>query len=77
MRNDAMFHDRNAFNTFTDALAILCTAAGSAFVQTREGSTLEVKYAIESESFHTPCWTYCWYKDGSSCKNKDLDIVGM
>lgn len=75
MVNEAMFADRNKFNSFTKALRDRCEP--SCVVILRSGDRMEVKYNHHERVFHTADWRYAWKLDGSSCKNSDLDIVEM
>jgi hypothetical protein len=75
--NHAMFANQNNFNEFTRALNDCCTFNGEQLVMLRNKTYVTVKFHIESNSFHTENWSYCWNADGSSLTCDDYDIVAM
>lgn len=85
MRNDAMFDDRNSFNTFTLALKEAIRVQGEKGkidCTLRNGTKFYVTFKTAdhptcSDSFHTPDWAFCWNLDGSSLTARQFDIVGF
>jgi hypothetical protein len=93
MINKAMFVDQNELNDFTKLLKARCelfggddVLMGKEEVQLRNGSTVEVTYALgdeedpESGMFKSEgCLVQwgVWNLDGSSLTNADYDIIGM
>lgn len=83
MINVAMFQTRDAMNEFTISLSRMCEVEGSQVVRLRNKTLMRVQYVPpnprykEDASFMANDYEYCWFLDGSSCKNSDLDIVAM
>jgi hypothetical protein len=77
--NHAMFASRDELNSFTEELRQSCIESddGKVLVILRNKSYVSVMFSDESNTFHTENWDLCWNANGSSLKNRELDIVAM
>ena len=78
MINSRMFQNINDLTEFSTKLALKISNTGPVMVKTRSGAWYEVvrdKEGEENQCFHTKNWALVWNNDGSSIKNRDLDIV--
>jgi len=82
MINEAMFAKRDKFNEFTISLRRMAEVNGGQLCKLRNQTLMKVFFKpsngeLEDPVFHTEDWDFCWFLDGSSCKNNDLDIVAF
>lgn len=81
MLNKALLASRDELNEFTHALSIRCQRNTDVLVVVRNGELFNIRFCDVGQNgndcpiFYTSDWHYCWNADGSSTKNRDLDII--